>query len=47
MFDTDWQYEAIVTNLEWAPIDLRRFYNQCCCMMNYIPNGDSIRSRMR
>lgn len=35
-FDTDWQYEAIVTNLEWEPIDLWRFYNQRCCMENYI-----------
>jgi hypothetical protein len=36
VFDTDWQYEAVVTNLEWAPIDLWRFYNQRCCMENYI-----------
>lgn len=36
VFDTDWQYEAIVTNLEWEPIDLWRFYNQRCCMENYI-----------
>jgi len=36
IFDTDWQYEAIVTNLEWEPIDLWRFYNQRCCMENYI-----------
>lgn len=45
VFDTDWQYEAIVTNLEWAPIDLWRFYNQRCCMENYIKeakNGFSI-----
>ncbi len=35
-FDSDWQYEAIVTNLEWEPIDLRRFYNQRFCMENYI-----------
>ncbi|MEB3104111.1 IS1380 family transposase, partial [Ferviditalea candida] len=36
VFDTDWQYEAIVTNLEWEPLDLWRFYNQRCCMENYI-----------
>jgi hypothetical protein len=45
VFDTDWQYEAIVTNLEWEPIDLWRFYNQRCCMENYIKeakNGFSI-----
>lgn len=45
VFDTDWQYETIVTNLEWAPIDLWRFYNQRCCMENYIKeakNGFSI-----
>ncbi|HEX7027253.1 MAG TPA: IS1380 family transposase [Gammaproteobacteria bacterium] len=36
IFDTDWQYEAIVTNLEWEPIDLWRFYNQRCCMENHI-----------
>jgi hypothetical protein len=36
VFDDDWQYEAIVTNLEWEPIDLWRFYNQRCCMENYI-----------
>jgi len=45
VFDTDWRYEAIVTNLEWEPIDLWRFYNQRCCMENYIKeakNGFSI-----
>ncbi|MEI0736547.1 IS1380 family transposase [Paenibacillus sp. JTLBN-2024] len=36
LLDTDWHYEAIVTNLEWEPIDLWRFYNQRCCMENYI-----------
>jgi hypothetical protein len=36
MFDSDWRYEAIVTNLEWEPLDLWRFYNQRCCMENYI-----------
>nr|WP_245583892.1 hypothetical protein [Paenibacillus terrigena] len=38
MIDTGWQYEAIVTNLEWEPIDLCRFYNQRCCL--YRPNRD-------
>jgi len=45
VFDTDWQYEAIVTDLEWEAIDLWRFYNQRCCMENYIKeakNGFSI-----
>jgi hypothetical protein len=45
VFDSDWQYEAMVTNLEWEPIDLWRFYNQRCCMENYIKeakNGFSI-----
>ncbi|WP_342477619.1 IS1380 family transposase [Paenibacillus sp. FSL H7-0350] len=36
LLDTDWEYEAIVTNLDWESIDLWRFYNQCCCMENYI-----------
>jgi len=36
IFDTDWQYEAIVTNLEWEPIDVWRFYNQRCCVENDI-----------
>jgi hypothetical protein len=36
LLDTDWQYEAIVTNLEWEPLDIWRFYNQRCCMENYI-----------
>jgi hypothetical protein len=36
LLDTDWRYEAIVTNLEWEPLDLWRFYNQRCCMENYI-----------
>lgn len=36
IFETDWQYEAIVTNLEWEPIDIWRFYNQRACMENYI-----------
>lgn len=45
VFDADWQYEAIVTNLAWEPIDLWRFYNQRCCMENFIKeakNGFSI-----
>jgi hypothetical protein len=41
VFETDWQYEAIVTNLEWEPIDLWRFYNQRCCMENYIKEAKS------
>ncbi|MBG9791102.1 transposase [Paenibacillus dendritiformis] len=36
LLDTDWQYEAIVTSLEWEPIDLWHFYNQRCCMENHI-----------
>jgi hypothetical protein len=36
LLDTDWRYEAIVTNLEWEALDLWRFYNQRCCMENYI-----------
>jgi Transposase DDE domain group 1 len=45
LLDTDWQYEAIVTNLDWEAIDMWRFYNQRCCMENYIKeakNGFSI-----
>ncbi|MBW4085847.1 transposase, partial [Paenibacillus sp. S150] len=36
LLDTDWQYEAMVTSLDWESIDLWRFYNQRCCMENYI-----------
>ncbi|MEK4005505.1 IS1380 family transposase [Paenibacillus sp. FSL H3-0333] len=36
LLDTDWEYEAMVTNLDWESIDLWRFYNQRCCMENYI-----------
>ena len=36
LLDTNWQYEAIVTSLDWEAIDLWRFYNQRCCMENYI-----------
>ncbi|AQS57323.1 MAG: IS1380 family transposase [Novibacillus thermophilus] len=35
-FDFLWDYEAIVTNLDWEPIDIWRFYNQRACMENYI-----------
>ncbi|MED4942393.1 IS1380 family transposase [Heyndrickxia coagulans] len=31
-----WKYEAIVTNMDWEPIDIWRFYNQRACMENYI-----------
>jgi hypothetical protein len=41
VFDTDWQYEAIVTTLIWEPIDCWRFYNQRCCMENYIKEAKS------
>lgn len=44
-FDFLWDYEAIVTNLTWEPIDIWRFYNQRACMENYIKevkNGFSI-----
>ncbi len=36
LLDTSWHYKAMVTNLEWEPIDIWRFYNQRCCMENYI-----------
>lgn len=36
VFDSDWQYEAMVTVMDWEPIDCWRFYNQRCCMENYI-----------
>lgn len=36
LLDTDWQYEAIVTNLDGEAMDVWRFYNQRCCMENYI-----------
>lgn len=45
VFDSDWQYEAMVTVMDWEPIDCWRFYNQRCCMENYIKeakNGFSI-----
>ncbi|MFD0960316.1 IS1380 family transposase, partial [Paenibacillus chungangensis] len=34
--DTFWQYEAMVTTESWEAIDVWRFYNQRCCMENYI-----------
>lgn len=36
IFESDWDYEAIVTTLDWQPIDIFRFYNQRACMENYI-----------
>lgn len=36
IFEDDWEYEAIVTNLDWQPIDIFHFYNQRACMENYI-----------
>ncbi|MFC3773103.1 IS1380 family transposase [Paenibacillus sp. GCM10012303] len=45
VFDSDWQHEAMVTPLDWEPLDVWRFYNQRCCMENYIKeakNGFSI-----
>ncbi|MFY0546439.1 IS1380 family transposase [Brevibacillus sp. H7] len=35
-YDFLWEYEAMVTNLAWEPIDIWRFYNQRACMENYI-----------
>ncbi|RCW50858.1 DDE family transposase [Paenibacillus prosopidis] len=34
--DLLWQYEAMVTSEAWEAIDVWRFYNQRCCMENYI-----------
>jgi hypothetical protein len=31
-----WEYEAMVTTENWEFIDVWRFYNQRCCMENYI-----------
>ena len=36
IFESDWDYEAIVTNLDWRPMDIFHFYNQRACMENYI-----------
>jgi len=35
LFDL-WDYQAIATNLDWAPEDIWRFYNQRCNSENYI-----------
>ncbi|GBF78526.1 putative transposase, partial [Paenibacillus sp. 598K] len=37
--DVLWQYEAMVTTEAWDAIDVWRFYNQRCCMENYIKEG--------
>ncbi|WP_182914242.1 IS1380 family transposase [Paenibacillus sp. 1011MAR3C5] len=37
--DLFWQYEAMVTTESWEAIDVWRFYNQRCCMKNYIKEG--------
>ncbi|WP_138751404.1 IS1380 family transposase [Paenibacillus sinopodophylli] len=37
--DLLWQYEAMVTTEAWESIDVWRFYNQRCCMENYIKEG--------
>ncbi|OBZ15772.1 hypothetical protein A7975_30455 [Bacillus sp. FJAT-26390] len=37
--DLFWQYEAMVTTEAWEAIDVWRFYNQRCCMENYIKDG--------
>jgi len=37
--DLLWQYEAMVTTEAWEAIDVWRFYNQRCCMENYIKEG--------
>jgi hypothetical protein len=45
VFDSDWKYEAMVTPLDWEPLDVWHFYNQRCCMENHIKeakNGFSI-----
>lgn len=39
--DLLWQYEAMVTTESWEAIDVWRFYNQRCCMENYIKEGKS------
>lgn len=36
LLDTDWQYEAIVTNLDGEAIDVWRFYNQRCAVIQYL-----------
>ncbi len=37
--DLFWQYEARVTTEAFKAIDVWRFYNQRCCMENYIKEG--------
>lgn len=39
--DLLWQYEAMVTTEDWNAMDVWRFYNQRCCMENYIKEGKS------
>ncbi|MBW8352202.1 transposase, partial [Bacillus sp. IITD106] len=34
--DFIWDHEAMVHTMDWAPIDIWRFYNQRACMENYI-----------
>lgn len=37
LFENDaWTYSAIVTNLDWNPIDIWHFYNQRCTCENHI-----------
>lgn len=36
LVDLLWEYEAIVTSLDWEAIDIFRFYNQRACMENLI-----------
>lgn len=36
LFDFLWDYEAIVTTMDWEPMDIWRFYNQRACLENYI-----------
>ncbi|GER74415.1 hypothetical protein BpPP18_24820 [Weizmannia acidilactici] len=34
LFDFFWDYEAIVTTMDWEPMDIWRFYNQKPCLEN-------------
>ena len=36
MLELYWDYEAMVTTEVWESLDVWRFYNQRCCMENYI-----------
>lgn len=36
LFGADWEYQAIVTDVDWNPEDVWRFYNQRCTSENYI-----------